>query len=264
VAPDTLPDADLTEAGVFPFDAGVVDAACTPILIDDPLSSINPALWTITSAGNPGHPSVVVNSSLDFVSLVNAHDDGARGGIWLTTTQPTTAFDVQFQLFVACGSHWFDGCGDGFAAAWLDGASILPGGLAPAVNNARDHETFGIPRGMNGNALALDIYTNDSIGDPGTPALEVISVNGALEPATYPWVRASLGYGALTGHPHVLHLQVRKGLLTVLVDGLATSLTDITVQPVQTSVFGLTAATGGENGVFYVWDFHAAFFPCDP
>src|SRR5256885_3142941 len=56
---DEIPDADTFEVSVTPFDSGVVDAGCTPVTIDDPLSAIDSTRWiTVTNLAGTPHPVV--------------------------------------------------------------------------------------------------------------------------------------------------------------------------------------------------------------
>jgi hypothetical protein len=244
------------------FDAGVADAACTPTTIDDPLQAIDGTRWISQETNNNGRPTPVQANPNKIISFIGSDRSGARGALWLVNAVPTQALDVQFRFAVDCGPYIWSGCADGLAVAWLEVGGLGPGALAPALGNAGTGNGFGIPTGLAGAAVSVDIYTNS--GDPQTPALEILDVDGVRTPGGYPWIVQSSSnddYGGSNAHTMRLHL--RKGLLTASVDGKDV-LTDVAVRPTKQSGFGFTAATGGDNGVFYVWDFHAAFFDCDP
>ncbi|HEY8074394.1 MAG TPA: hypothetical protein VIF62_09795 [Labilithrix sp.] len=247
-----------------PFDAGAFDASCDATTIDDPLTSLGPA-WLVSSDNNPSHPAVVQlqagSKKFDAISLVAQDQDSARGAIWLASPVPTQALDVQFQYAAGCGNTgWFSSsCADGFAAVWVgDNATNVATTIAGATSGA----SFGVPPGQNGAGVAVDIYQNSSLGDPGTPALELLAIDGTKTPGSYKWaVQGQSGDGYGNYSIRTVNLHLRSGALSVSVDGKPV-FTNVAVHPTQTSAFGFTAATGGENGRFYAWDFHAAFFAC--
>ncbi len=281
----SAPDADLREGGAtddgggsvvvvggdgdasvgIPFDAGAFDAACDATTIDDPLSSLGPA-WLVTSDNNPTHPQVVElnvgSKKVNVVELVAYDQNGARGAIWLATPVPTQALDVQFTYAAGCGPSGFWGgsnCADGLAAVWLgdDAKSV-----ASTIANPTTGSTLGIPPAQNGAGVAVDLYQNSSIGDPSTPALELLAIDGTKAPGTYGWVlQGASGDGFGNYYVHTVNLHLRSAELTVSVDGKA-RFSNVAVHATQNSAFGLTAATGGENGRFFAWDFHGAFFAC--
>ncbi len=264
-----LGDADIGDAGVgVPFDAGLADAACDATTLDDPLTGIDATKWLVTSQGNPGRPAPVRagngGSARNIISMIADHYNSARGGLWLANAVPTRALDVQFRAAADCGSWLGDGCADGFTAVWLDASSVPAGGIATAVNAAGNGSTLGVPNNLGGGGFAIDLFQNSNLNDPPSPALEVLAIRSTQAPASYPWVVqgvSSYAYGNAYVHTYDLHL--RNAQLTVSVDGKPV-MANVAVPATTQSVFGFTAATGGQNGVFYVWDFHAAFFACDP
>jgi hypothetical protein len=245
-----------------PFDAGVADAACDATLLDDPLSTIG-SKWLVTHASDDAWPKIETiqlsgGSSRDVVSLIEPSQNGARGAIWLATPVPTQALDVQFQYAALCGTGTFDGCADGLAAVWLGDTTSVP----MATTGASNGSSFGVPPGLGGAGLAVDLFQNGNLGDPSVPALEVLALDGTKTPASYHWVAQGASdpnYG--NGHVRTVRLHLRGAQLTVSVDG-SPAFTNVAVPSVSSSAFGFTAATGGQNGLFYVWDFHAAFYTC--
>jgi hypothetical protein len=262
-----LADGDVPEATTIPFDAGEVDvdAGCNTVAIDDPLSSISASRWLVTSSGNPGLPAPVSTNVGDIVKLVTTRD-GSRGALWLTNPVPLQAFDVQFTVFGDCGSYdIFDpSCADGFVAAWLDTSGA--GDLGAALDNAGTGSSFGIPSGLSGGGVAIDLHQNGfPISDPYTPSLEALAIDGSMAPATYDWSKSTAQHTRLAGYTHTIGLRLRGTALTVSYDGQpAYGGAPVTVPATPSGTFGFTAATGGENAVFYVWDFHAVFYDCLP
>lgn len=244
------------------FDAGVADAACTPTLIDDSLGAIDPNKWIVQETNNSDRPAPIQSGSRKIVSMIGGDRDSARGALFLAKAVPTKAFDVQFRFAVDCSTNWFNGgCADGMAVSWTDVSALAGGSLASAIANAGNGQGFGIPNALAGGAVGIDIYRNAS--DPDTPAIEILALDGKRTPGTYPWIvqSASGNYGGAYAHTMLLHF--RGGLLTVSVDNKPL-LSNVAVPATSTSAFGFSAGTGGENGVFYVWEVHAAFYGCDP
>jgi hypothetical protein len=260
-----LPDGDVPEATTIPFDAGEVDAGCNTVTIDDPLSSISPSRWLVTSNGNnAGLPAVVGTTAGDIVKLVTTRG-GSRGGLWLANPVPLAAFDVQFTVYGACEStDWWDySCADGLAAAWLDTTGVSSG-LGAALGNAGSGSTLGIPTGLSGAGIAIDYFQNAApLSDPFVPSLETIAIDGTKPPATYDWTKAAAQHTHLSGYTHTIGLRLRGTTLSVSYDG-APAYAPVTVPATPSGTFGFTAATGGESAVFYVWDFHAVFYDCVP
>jgi hypothetical protein len=246
-----------------PFDAGVADASCDATLLDDPLSTIDSKKWLVTHANDDAWPKIETiqlsgGSMRDVVSLIEPSQNGARGAIWLATPVPTQALDVQFQYAALCGTGTFDGCADGMAAVWLGDTASVPMATAGASNGS----SFGVPPALGGAGLAVDLFQNSNLGDPSVPALEVLALDGTKTPASYRWVAQGASdptYG--NGHVRTVRLHLRGAQLTVSVDG-SPAFMNVAVPSVSSSAFGFTAATGGQNGLFYVWDFHAAFYTC--
>jgi hypothetical protein len=261
--PKVVFDADIGDAGVgVPFDAGLDDAQCDAATFDDPLTGIDSKWLLSANTNNPGHPTVILadfggGKERNIVSMAIDHGGDARGGLWLTTPEAMRAFDVQFAAAVACQ----DGCGDGLAAVWLD-TSGSGGTLKSIVDNASVSQGLGIPNGVPGIAFAVDIYQNGGLGDPPAPAIELLELSNKAA-GTYPWVKQSQSNSSFGDSiVHTYTFRLRKGQLTLNVDGKS-ALSETVTTP-ATGAFGFTAATGGGTGTFYVWDFHAAFFACDP
>jgi hypothetical protein len=236
------------------------DASCAPTKIDDPLTTID-SKWIVQEKNNSNRPAVISSGDSKIVSMIGGDRDDARGALFLANPVPTRAFDVQFKFAVDCGLYWWSGCADGMAAVWLDVSALGGGALAGAVANAGTGSTFGIPNGLTGAGVGIDIHQNP--GDPSTPAIEILSIDGTRALGSYPWIVKSTSDKYDGAVAHTMRLSLRAGLLTATLDGKPL-VSGVATTPTTSSAFGFTAATGGENGVFYVWDFHAAFFSCDP
>jgi hypothetical protein len=257
--PEDIADADTFEVGSTPFDSGVVDAGCETDPIDDPLSSIDPTRW-LTVSNLTGYPRPERSGNTNILHLLTSAYTGEYTGLWLKNAMPMTSFDVEFTVYGQCGNHyiWDPDCADGMAAVWLD--TTTPG--TGALSSAASGSTLGIPRSLSGAGLALDFYPNAPLGDQSAPALEVLAINGAKNPATYPWVVKSSPHGQLPGVTHRVRLSARGGSLAVFYDDAIQFGGPVPIPTVARGSFGFTAATGSQTAYFYIWDFHAVFYDC--
>ena len=251
------------DASVPPDDAGATDAslppppACTPVVVKDPLTSIDTATWKIVKDGNNGsYPKLVPapESPLPSPTLSLVTPAGSsRGGLWLQTKVPTRAFDVTFSVYVRCVS----GCADGLAVAWLKALD------AKVLDTATRGRTLGIPPTVAGGAVAIDVYRNSQTGDGPTPSVELLAIDGAQNPGDYAWVKATGPADVtLTGALRKVSIRARAGEVEVSVDDVLAAKTPLPLG--FPAIFGITAATGGEVASYFVRDFSGSFYDCDP
>lgn len=256
IAPDaSMPDRSDASA----VDASLPEAsACTPVVVTDPLTSIDPSMWRVERDGSNGsYPKIVsppeAPLTAPILSLVTPWAGNSRGGIWLRTNVPTRAFDVSFSIYVRCVA----GCGDGAAVAWLSTTN------AAVVGQAASGHSFGIPPTVAGAAVAVDLYRNSQTGDGPTPNVSLLALDSARNPGDYPWtVAKSPADSTLLGALRKLEIRARGGVVETRVDGqLAVS---GTLPTGFSALFGITAASGGEIASFFVRDFAGSFYDCDP
>jgi hypothetical protein len=261
------------DAGTAPLDAGTSNATgdvaapeaappCAPTLtFTDPLSTIDATRWlTIKDSSNGDHPKVVMMGSESplsgsVVSLLSPNDNSSRGGIWLAMPVPTRALDVKLSLQIVCTDP--NNCADGFAIAWLDSSD------KSVLDTAASGRTFGIPPGVDGGAMSLDLWKNSETTDPDVPYVGVLAIDGSKNLGYYPWnVMASPKTPSLVNALHTIALRLRAGALTVSVDDVTAA--SGAVPSGFSGLFGITAGTGGANAVFLVRDVTASFYDCDP
>jgi hypothetical protein len=163
---------------------------------------------------------------------------------------------VTFETLVTCppdGGGYY--CGDGIAFVWLDAPSVD----AMFADGAAGGDTFGIPNKIGGNAVAMDLVkgTDGRLNDPDAPGLEIITLDGGLPAATYPWVVSGANVPAL-GAPrwNTIVISVHNGYAVVSGGGQQL---EAGVAPLARGMFGFTAATGSDMAGFKVRNLHAAF-----
>ena len=257
LTPDEGPEAS-ADAGIA---APTPEAApgCAPVVtFTDGLTTIDTTRWLVIKDGSNGdHPKAVTGgeSPLDggVVSLVTPGVNNSRGGLWLAMPLPTRAFDVTLSTMIVCKP----GCADGFAVAWVDTTD------KSVLDKASSGRTFGIPPGVDGGAMSLDLYKNTESSDPPVPYLGLLGVEGTKSAGNYAWNAAvTPPTPALINALHTIALRMRGGTLTVSVDG--TAQTSGAVPSGFSGFFGITAATGGAAATFLVRDVSASFYDCDP
>jgi hypothetical protein len=259
---DGAPAPDATAADAIPdeTDSGSGDAGPRPPRCDggqtsDPLSTLDASTWiVIRDTSNGDHPTVDPSVEGPAVSLVLPGATASLGAIYLSPARPIRAFDVSFRYLMTCADA--GACADGLAAVWLQATDAGPAALQTFTSSA----TFGVPPGMRGGGVVFDVHTDPSTGDPPTPDVSIIAIDGLRVPGQYDWhVQSQLRPG-LAGN-HDVGLSLRAGSLEVRIDGVL-----VIKGPVATDFdgyFGLAASSAADIGTFEVRSFSGTFYECD-
>jgi len=231
------------------------DGGCTARDVVDPLTTIDRTRWIVTNNAAAG--TAPRSSSIDGTPLtvLVGYTRYSRGALWLAQPVPLVAFEVTFSFVVGCSRNIIGEliCADGLAATWMntnDPARLDQGGVG---------DTFGIPGGVKGGAVVVDVYGNG--GEPA-PMLKMLGLDPTRPPGGDGWRVASTGALPLTGRGHRMRIRAEKGRASVTVDGAPALEAPATLG--GTGTFGLSAATGGEDALMAVWDFRGRFLDCDP
>ncbi|HEY8074393.1 MAG TPA: hypothetical protein VIF62_09790 [Labilithrix sp.] len=258
--PPEPPDADDGDSAIG-VDAAEAGPKCGFVDVSDSLTTLDGGLdggpdggWVIVhDSSNGTYPQIDTSPEGPAVSLVGF--GSSVGGIYL---QPRAlkAFDISFRYIVECPGA-VGSCSDGLSAIWLRANDGGPPELYAPVSGA----TLGVPPGLDGGALTLDIATDPGPVDPATPAFSFLGIDGTKSPGSYDWHLDSGApdAGFLGGHDVKLHVRKKTGV--AIVDG-RTELAS-TVPTNFDGWVGLVAASGGTSAVFYVRNFAARFYECD-
>jgi len=252
-------DAAKSDAPITPTDGGIdADAApkCASTTITDSFAELDGGSWVvIADLSNAPYPKIETTSEGPALALV-APDAAAMfslGAVYISKPITIHAFDVTFRYLMTCPA---EPCSDGLAVLWLDATDAGTTPLATQVSTG----TFAIPPGMNGAAVAFDVYQNAGANDPVPPIISTLAIDGTKTPVSYDWHTKNVAYPALVGNRTVA-LTLRNGMIEVKVDG-----TSMLTGPVHAGVpawFGFGASQGPVTGLFEVKSFSGTFYECD-
>ncbi len=256
----TAADANVSETAAPSSDAAT-DSAPRPLRCDggrvtDPLTTLDASTWiVIRDTSNGDHPAVDTSAEGPAVSLVLPGAFASLGAIYLAPARPIRAFDVSFRYSMTCPAA--GGCADGLAAVWLEETAAGAGGLQTYTSSA----TFGIPPAMRGAAVAFDVHLDTITGDPATPNVSILAIDGVRVPGQYDWHEQSQPVAGLVGS-HDVTLRLRAGSLEVGFDGVM-ALKGPATTDFDAGYFGLAASSAAEVGTFVVRSFSGTFYECD-
>lgn len=270
LAPTSVADASAPDASEpagdddtsSPVDAALdamIDAGpkCGSIRVTDALTAIlgdGGDGWFIThDSSNGDHPKVDPADGGPAFTFVTPAALSSVGGLWRAPLA-LHAFDVSFRYIATCNGA----CSDGIAAIWLESRD---GGVAE-LNAPTSADSFAIPPGARGTAIALDVRTDTVATDPPTPSLSIFTIDPTKTPGTYDWHAKSTAADAGYLGEHTVTLQVRQNVVAVKLDG-APALTASIATTDFTGWFGLGASVASDPGTFAARDFDATFYDCD-
>jgi hypothetical protein len=261
-------DEDGGQIPVLPTsDGGDADGGgkCITGSIAEPFKSFDTKkTWFVTTTNDQSDPQwLPYNGAKGGYMRLIPGMNSAVGGIWLQNPMPTASFDVTFHFQIDCYSAGFPPtyeCADGMSLVWFP--SNTP---ADTLGSGGTGSTLGIPPGVSGGAIALDLFQDGNTGDPPAPYVGALAIDGTQVPGNYAWGAAHSGQlGYADSHLHELEAKLVGGMLTVTLDGN----TVVTQSPppatwnIPQATFGIVAATGGDNAYFFVTDFYGAFSSC--
>jgi hypothetical protein len=255
---DTPADAALTDGGAA-ADVAVdaeIDAGPCEVVVEDAFSNttFDPAIWlptaNLTNAAF-GYPRPDFTGATPTAKFFDDVTDDVRAAIWHTNVVPFEAFDVSFESVVTCTAS----CGDGLAIAWLQEATTAE------LQNATEGATFGMPRGLAGAAVAVDLTAHAERGETVAPAVLVLDVNGTDPTTPYDWVVDTSGemQGLKNTGGRRIDIRMRAKTITVKVDGAEVASSAVSNLPAK-GRFGFTAASGKFNAHIAVGDVRAKFY----
>lgn len=235
-------------------DAGGLPPPCTQRItsVDATFDAIDNGAWLKTT-NDPTFPKIASLGGNDFVSLLDDKTE-KRGALWYRTPVETRAIDLDIEVAIRCKTQ---NCGDGLAIVWLEAPNVDDMNVGLGVG-----QTFGIPEKRLGGGLAFDLYQNMGT-DPPAPYVGVLSVDPRKAPTDYDWTSAETSpITTLTDGVKKLSARLRNGELVVSIGG-----TEVVRGPTIAGfrgIFGITAASGGAKGEFFVRNLRARFYACTP
>ncbi len=254
-----LPDGSSDGA---PSDVAAADQEPPPptpgcvVEIDDALGGIDETRWMRIldqEADSQGLPKGETVGTQSHIVLAREGLQWARAGIFLRNAVPTNAFDIAFDFALVC----LGGCADGFAAAWLETTS------EQALGNANDAHALGIPTGVRGGAVAIDLFKNSETNDDQTPNLQILDIDPTKQPGDYDWsVQSSQTFPTIYATGHHVELRLRSSALKLVMDGI-TLREGIVVPSGFEGTFGFVGATGNQTATMVVHHLKAKFYRCD-
>jgi hypothetical protein len=233
------------------------DAGCVPVVVDDPLTTLDTTRW-LTSSEQVDYPTPKdPGIGTTMVAINPVMQPSQRAGLWLRQPVPTTAFDVSFDYLLACTDGQY--CADGMAAAWVDTND------AGTLSNGGGGKALGIPK-LSGGAAAIKLDVKLSAPDLAEdtfPSVMVHAMDAGPSDKTPTKVQR---LDTLVGELRTVTLRLRKGQLTVSTSNDAGDAITV-VGPTRSGFvgyFGFSAATGSHYDAAYVGSFHGKFYSCEP
>ena len=237
-----------------------VDAGPCDVTVEDPFATVgfDPLKWT--KFANPtlapsGYPKPVVAGSVGTAKFFDDTTDDVIAGLWHPQVVPFEAFDIGFDLYAVCSGN----CGDGLAIVWL------PESDATTFAKAGPGAILGIPVGVPGGAVALDLAEHDERGETVEPAMLVLDLDGTDQLISpYDWVVAtSEAMNTLVNNgARRIDLAMRSKEVIVRVDGTERARGTLPHLPAK-GTFGFTAASGAFNAHLAIGDVKAKFYRCN-
>lgn len=232
-----------------------VDAGCTTVTIDDPLSSIDETRW-LRTGNDPSYPTVFEPAAAGkpMVALVQPLVVARRSGLWLRETVPIRAFDISFDYLVTCQPN--TNCGNGLGIAWLDTRDptrLAEGEIGPSLN---------MPP-VAGGAVTVSLRKDfEDVDDKDRPVLLRAHAMTMGLPGT---VLVSAQSDAFARQLRTVTIRLRNGTLTVTNGGAqGPSL----VAQTSADFIGFVGFVAASNTVVtegaFVSSFHGEFHSCDP
>lgn len=237
-----------------------VDAGPCDVTVEDTFATVgfDPLKWT--KFANPklapsGYPKPVVVGSTNTAKFFDETTDDVIAGLWHPHVVPFDAFDIGFDLYAVCSGN----CGDGLAIVFL------PESDATVFAKAGPGATLGIPIGVPGGAVALDLTEHGDRGETVSPAMLVLDLDGTDQLISpYDWVvDTSVQLDNLVDQgARRIDLKMRAKEVTVRVDGTERAKGTLPHLPVK-GTFGFTASSGSFNAHLAIGDVKAKFYRCN-
>lgn len=225
-----------------------------PVVVADPFVALDAGTWfKVNDGSNAPYPEIAMTGEGLGASLVNPTATSSLGALWLTTPVPLHAFDVTFRYVMPCDAGT---CSDGLAVAWLERTDA---GTAPLSGYVVAKASFALPQTLHGGAVAFDLHQDAITGDPVTPDLSLLALDGSV-PGQYDWHAKTSARPNMTG-AHAVALRLRKGVLEVRVDGALVQSGPVASR--FTGFFGFGASSGDTTGTFVVRAFVGTYYTCD-